>query len=223
MSTAIIFDCDGVLVDSETLGIEIELRCLAEIGLTYDRHDYLERYLGTGHDSYQQGLDRDYRAKFGAALPDTFFPKLNECYRTEVYESVEAFPGVHDVATRLQGPKAVASSSSISGLDKKLRKTGLHDFFAPHIYSAQLVERAKPAPDLFLHAAQQLGVASQNCIVIEDSVNGVLAGKAAGMRVIGFIGGGHLLPTQRDKLMAAGALKVIDHMHHLLQTIDDIR
>jgi HAD superfamily hydrolase (TIGR01509 family) len=223
MSTAVIFDCDGVLVDSETLGIEIELRCLAEIGLTYERHDYLERYLGTGHDSYHQGLDRDHRAKFGTPLPETFFPKLNECYRTEVYENVEAFPGVHDVAAQLEQRKAVASSSSIAGLDKKLRKTGLHDFFAPHIYSAQLVQRAKPAPDLFLHAAQQLGVDPKDCIVIEDSVNGVLAGKAAGMRVVGFIGGGHLLPTQATKLLAAGALKVIDTMHHLLPTLDELR
>ena len=89
-------------------------------------------------------------------------------------------------------PKAVASSSETHQLDYKLRKTGLWDLFAPHIYSADHVTHAKPAPDLFLHAANALGVAPSDCLVIEDSVNGVKAALAAGMRVWGFAGGGHM-------------------------------
>lgn len=222
MSRAVIFDCDGVLVDSEVLAVEIELSCLAEIGLTYERHDYLHRFLGTGGDEFYAGIGQDYRAKFGKELPDTLHTRIHERYRAEIDHVVEAIPGTHDVAAAITTPKAVASSSSIVGLERKLKKVGLFDAFAPHVYSAQLVARAKPAPDLFLFTAQKLEIDPAQCIVIEDSANGVLAAKAAGMTVLGFIGGGHCLPTQADKLRAAGAVSVMTHMNQLMPTLAEI-
>ena len=104
---------------------------------------------------------------------------------------------------------AVASSSTKSRLDFKLKRTGLWDHFAPHIYSAEHVTHAKPAPDLFLHAADALAVPPSQCLVIEDSVNGVLAGRAAGMRVWGFGGGGHMTDRLTARLSEAGAERIV--------------
>jgi beta-phosphoglucomutase-like phosphatase (HAD superfamily) len=111
-------------------------------------------------------------------------------------------------------PKAVASSSTREGLERKLKQVGLWEHFEPHIYSADHVTHAKPAPDLFLHAAEALNVEPGECLVLEDSVNGVIAGRAAGMRVWGFLGGGHAHDRHfRDKLgarlTAAGAERLV--------------
>jgi beta-phosphoglucomutase-like phosphatase (HAD superfamily) len=105
--------------------------------------------------------------------------------------------------------KAVASSSTREGLERKLRQVGLWEHFAPHVYSADHVVHAKPAPDLFLHTAEALGVAPDECLVLEDSVNGVIAARAAGMRVWGFLGGGHSHDRLGARLTAAGAERLV--------------
>jgi len=105
--------------------------------------------------------------------------------------------------------KAVASSSTKEGLERKLRQVGLWSYFDPHVYSADHVVNAKPAPDLFLHAAEKLGVPPQDCLVLEDSVNGVIAGRAAGMLVWGFLGGGHVHGRLGERLTAAGAERLV--------------
>jgi beta-phosphoglucomutase-like phosphatase (HAD superfamily) len=103
----------------------------------------------------------------------------------------------------------VASSSTKEGLERKLRQVGLWSHFEPHVYSADHVANAKPAPDLFLHAAEKLGVRPDECLVLEDSVNGVVAGRAAGMRVWGFLGGGHVHDRLGERLIAAGAERLV--------------
>jgi beta-phosphoglucomutase-like phosphatase (HAD superfamily) len=105
--------------------------------------------------------------------------------------------------------KAVASSSTREGLERKLRQVGLWEHFDPHVYSADHVLHAKPAPDLFLHAAKALGVAPHECLVLEDSVNGVTAARAAGMRVWGFLGGGHSHDRLGARLTVAGAERLV--------------
>ncbi|HWY63688.1 MAG TPA: HAD-IA family hydrolase, partial [Rhizomicrobium sp.] len=105
--------------------------------------------------------------------------------------------------------KAVASSSTKEGLERKLRQVGLWSHFEPHVYSADHVVHAKPAPDLFLHAAEKLGVRPDDCLVLEDSVNGVVAARAAGMRVWGFLGGGHAHDRLGERLTAAGAERLV--------------
>src|SRR5207248_156325 len=105
--------------------------------------------------------------------------------------------------------KAVASSSTKEGLERKLRQVGLWQYFEPHVYSADHVQNAKPAPDLFLHAAERLGVAPKQCLVLEDSVHGVTAARAAGMRVWGFLGGGHVHDRHGVRLTAAGAERLV--------------
>jgi len=216
---AVIFDCDGVLIDSEVIGQRIELACLAEVGLVYDSRDYAERYMGTVSSDYYAGLDRDYQARFGRQLPETFADDLHERIWAALDAELTVIAGVPDMVAAVSLPKAIASGSSVNGLSRKLRHVGLFDVFAPHIYSSELVARGKPAPDVFLHAAAQLGIAPEHCLAVEDSLNGVKAARAAGMRVIGFTGGGHCTPGHGTRLQAAGAAHVVEHMDQLLAVL----
>jgi HAD superfamily hydrolase (TIGR01509 family) len=209
MISAVIFDCDGVLVDSEVLAHEVELAVLAELGLHYDPHDFTVRFMGTSDTAFFALLDADGRARLGRSIIDEIREPMKARYRKAVEERLTEVPGALRAVAALGHAKAVASSSTIRGLDIKLRKTGLWDHFAPHVYSAEHVTHAKPAPDLFLHAAKALDVAPAHCLVIEDSVNGVTAGRAAGMRVWGFSGGGHMSARLATRLGEAGADRVV--------------
>jgi HAD superfamily hydrolase (TIGR01509 family) len=222
MVGAVIFDCDGVLVNSEEIYQRIEKQCLDEIGLSFDRDDYDTRFLGATGPAYFGGLNDDHVKQFGRPLPDGFVDRLLERTAAELERSLSTLNGVHDTVAWVRLPKAVASSSSHTRLVHKLRHVGLFDAFAPHVYSADAVSRGKPAPDLFLHAAARLRVAPAVCVVIEDSVNGVKAGVAAGMTVIGYVGGRHCSPRQGAKLRDAGAAHVIEHMDRLGAIIDQI-
>jgi HAD superfamily hydrolase (TIGR01509 family) len=166
--------------------------------------------MGMSDKAFYAALDGDCRARTGRALPGDFRARVDAQKHAANEERLAAVPGVERVLTGLALPKAVASSSDLVHLHYKLRKTGLWDGFAPHIYSADHVEHAKPAPDLFLHAAAALGVAPRDCLVLEDSVNGVKAGISAGMRVWGFAGGAHMTDAVRANLHAAGAERVVD-------------
>jgi len=206
---AVIFDCDGVLVDSEILSLEVELAMLAEQGLTFTRIDYVTRFMGLSHDGFFAAMNQEAAARLGAPLPPDFRAELMARVRQTMLDNLTAIPGAHEAVTATTLPKAVASSSTREGLERKLRQVGLWDHFAPHVYSAQHVENAKPAPDLFLHAARALGIAPADCLVIEDSVNGVTAGIVAGMTVWGFVGGGHADDGLGDRLTAAGASRIL--------------
>jgi len=209
MISAVIFDCDGVLVDSEVLAHEVEIAVLAEIGLTYDPHDFIVRFMGRSSKVFYELLDADGQARLGRSIVDEIQKPIRARYRKAVEERLAEVPGALAAVRSLKLPKAVASSSTVRGLGIKLRKVGHWDHFAPHIYSAEHVEHSKPAPDLFLHAATALGIAPGECLVIEDSVNGVTAGIAAGMRVWGFSGGGHMTPRIAALLSEAGAERIV--------------
>jgi HAD superfamily hydrolase (TIGR01509 family) len=134
---------------------------------------------------------------------------MNDRLHKAVAERLTEVPGAARAVKSVARAKAVASSSTLKHLRIKLSKTELWQSFDPHIYSAEHVTHAKPAPDLFLHAAAQLGVAPQECLVIEDSVNGVVAGRAAGMRVWGFGGGGHMTERITARLSEVGAERIV--------------
>lgn len=219
MRAAILFDCDGVLVDSETLALEVELASLAEIGLVLEPVAYRRRFLGTSAADFFAGLEAEHRVAFGTPLPAGFEARLRQRYREAFDTRLTPIAGVHDLLAALAGPKAVASSSSVAGLARKLEQTRLAAFFGPHVYSAVMVAHGKPAPDLFLHAARGLGVAPEGCVVVEDSVNGVRAAVAAGMAAIGFTGGGHCHPAQGEDLLAAGATAVACDMAELARRL----
>ena len=208
MIEAVIFDCDGVLVDSEVLALEVELGALAEIGLEYSRPEFVARFTGRSNDAFFALLEEDSLARRGLALPDGFRDACHAKYHA-AYERLAEVPGARAAVASVTLPKAVASSSTREALGEKLRMTLMWDLFAPHIYSADHVVHAKPAPDLFLHAADALRIAPSACLVLEDSTNGVLAGRAAGMRVWGFSGGGHMDNALGARLLDAGAERLL--------------
>jgi HAD superfamily hydrolase (TIGR01509 family) len=209
MISAVIFDCDGVLVDSEIIAHEVETEVLSAIGLHYDRHDFTERFMGMSDPAFYAALEADAQARLGRSIIEEVRSRINEGMRKAIEERVAEVPGAGRAVSVVRHAKAVASSSSKPRLDFKLKRTGLWQHFAPHVYSAEHVTHAKPAPDLFLHAATALGVPPAQCLVIEDSVNGVLAGRAAGMRVWGFGGGGHMTERLTDRLGDAGAERIV--------------
>jgi HAD superfamily hydrolase (TIGR01509 family) len=209
--SAIIFDCDGVLVDSEVLAYEVETLLLAEHGLSFAREDYLTRFMGISYDAFHEAMDEEAQLQLGRSLPSTLRDDLAVRLRQTMEERLTEVPGATTAIAAVTVPKAVASSSARAALERKLRQVGLWQAFSPHVYSADDVVHAKPAPDLFLHAASALRVAPSECLVIEDSIHGVIAAKHAGMRVWGFLGGGHVDGGLGARLIQAGADRVIEN------------
>ena len=206
---AVIFDCDGVLVDSEILAIEVEVEMLGAAGLVYHPEEYRHRFLGLSSAAAAGLVAQDALERLGRPLPPDLADRIHHrCWDACQTRLTEVF-GCGAAVAALSLPKAVASSSGADFLREKLRLTGLLAAFDPHVYSADLVARAKPHPDIFLHAAERLGVAPGACLAIEDSVNGVRSAKAAGMTVWGFSGGGHMDASAAARLVEAGAVEVV--------------
>lgn len=217
--SAIIFDCDGVLVDSEMIYLSVEREFLGRQGLSFDEDEYRRRFMGLKTADYIAALDEEHRRVKGRGLPDTYAADFrSECIR-RLKAELQIIDGIETLLDHYSGAVAVASSSAVETLQLKMEMTGLHPRFAPHIYSGDLVENGKPAPDLFLLAAKQIGRAPANCLVIEDSVNGVRAGLAAGMTVWGFTGGGHADDGLESRLRAAGAHDVLPHFEAVRQRL----
>jgi len=218
---AIIFDNDGVLVDSEVIYVAVELDLLAEIGLYYDYSTYLSRFVGSSMPDYYRALAEDYTREVGGEFPTNFGEILSERVRPRIDAELKALPNVETVVRAFNGPVAVASSMPLKAIYSKLKLVGITDLFDPHIYSAEQVDKGKPAPALFLFTANHLGVEPEKCLVIEDSVNGVKAGVAAGMVVFGFDGGGHADEGLRQRLLEAGATHVFDNHNDIATQITD--
>jgi beta-phosphoglucomutase-like phosphatase (HAD superfamily) len=220
ISNPFIFDCDGVLVNTEEIVLRIELAHLAELGLDYDRDDFVSRFTGTADEEFFARLNQDAQNRLGQNLPSGFRDELTAAARSALLEELQAVQGAGEFIEMWAGPKAVASSSGLQQLYQKLESTSLKSLFGNNIFSAESVARGKPAPDVFVYAAEQLAVPTSRCLVLEDSINGVLAGKAAGMQVIGFTGGGHCGPQHADGLRAAGAQDVVDSFEQLGNLFD---
>ncbi|WBU56821.1 HAD family hydrolase [Paracoccus sediminicola] len=185
--TAFIFDCDGVLVDSETLSVTELGRSLRLAGARITDAEIFTRMIGRPIAEIVSIVAREHGTD---ATP--FLPEFRTRLAARFEDELRALPGMAEALAKLPGgPKAVASSSTLPRLAQTLKLTGLWDHFAPHVYSATQVARGKPAPDLFLFAAERLGVAPRDCIVIEDSPAGIEAAQAAGMRVVALTGGSH--------------------------------
>lgn len=210
--STLVFDCDGVLVNSEEIVQGLELELLAELGLHYDRDEFSRRFLGTSDAHFLAGLSADAMERLGRPLPSSF-PNMLKQRAVEAFSAqLHAFDGVTDLILSWPGQVAVASSSSLPALQYKLELTGILHYFGEHIYSADHVHAGKPDPAIYHHSAERLEVAPMDCIVIEDSVNGVLAAKAAGMHTIGFVGGLHCRDGHDELLLEAGADTVMTSM-----------
>ncbi|GJL90691.1 MAG: hydrolase [Hyphococcus sp.] len=207
---AVIFDCDGVLVDSEVLAIRGERAALEGLGLDYSPQDYVRKFVGLHDGAFFEALRADYRARHATDAPEDFEDQVlaGRGRERHLLQVVEGADDALRTAQQVIGRIGVASSSRAHFLKSKLERTGLYDLAAPHVYSADLVAHGKPAPDIFLYTAERLGVDPARCLVLEDSENGVRAGVAAGMRVWGFLGGGHIFDGHGDRLLRAGAEKL---------------
>lgn len=180
----VIFDNDGVLVDSEPIANQVLADLLTGYGWPTTFDDSVNAYLG-GTLQHVRDL---VEPRLGRALPAEFEDQYHERLFARLGAELTAVPGVREALDALTLPYCVASSGAHPRIERTLRTVGLYDRFAGNIYSADDVERGKPFPDLFLYAARRQGVPPERCVVIEDSPYGVEAGKAAGMTVIGYAG-----------------------------------
>lgn len=218
MFDAVIFDCDGVLVDSEALGLEASATYLRKHGFDWSEADLVRLFTGYRDDVFAARLAEEYQKRHGVVPDKDFFQGLIDTRRS-LRHLLKPIKGADKALAEASLPKAVASSSRTEFLHGKMKRTGLYDLAAPHVYSADLVEHGKPAPDIFLYTAQKLGAAPERCLVLEDSVNGVIAGVAAGMTVWGFLGGGHVFDGHGERLLNAGAAATVDDFDTFLQAL----
>ena len=215
----VIFDCNGVLVDSEPLATAIVSQEFVRAGFPLTP-DMIARYF-TGRRPADMFAEVEYATgrKLPVGFAATVAAAILRRFRSELRPTNHAAYAL----SWLRGPKCVASSSSLERIRVSLESTGLIRFFEPNLFSASDVRKGKPAPDLFLHAAGKLGVEPGACIVVEDSPVGVAAGVAAGMMVIGFAGASHTGSQTGDQLRAAGARAIISDLRALKSTIIDLR
>jgi HAD superfamily hydrolase (TIGR01509 family) len=204
----VIFDCDGVLVDSEMLSCQCLSEALGEYGIELGIEQVLQLFLGKSAAAVTL-----YWRQRGQPLPETFLPELKFRVRERFRRSLQPIPGIGPLLSSLRTPFCVASSSDLDRVMLSLVLTGLAPHFGDRLYTSQMVPRGKPAPDLFLYAAAQMKTAPMRTLVVEDSVSGVAAAKAAGMTVWGFVGGSHYrFRDGRNILCDAGADRVFEHM-----------
>ncbi|MER9949323.1 HAD family phosphatase [Mesorhizobium sp. M0047] len=204
----IIFDCDGVLVNSEEVYQAAELEWLASAGLTFEPSVYTKTFMGLSPAIWRAKLEAIGLARAKPLTPH-FFEQMADYTNERLQKRLAPLPDARNTINRLSSLRCVASSTPVARLRWKLERTGLIDLFEPHIFSSDLVNNGKPEPDLFLYAARSMNVHPEECIVVEDSVNGVLAGKAAGMHVIGFAAGNHCSGNHGDILLQHGADVVV--------------
>lgn len=207
----IIFDCDGVLVDSEVISCRAHAEMLTRHGYTITAEQVLQRFLGVSDREARLAIE----AEMGRKLPDDFELQMKQAALRLYEEHLHLIPHVAETVAALDLPKCVASSGTPEKIHHGLTCAGLYDRFSPHIFSAVQVKRGKPAPDLFLFAAEQMGAAAERCVVVEDSVPGVTGARAAGMTVLGFFGGSHCTPGHAAMLQKAGAAVTFDDMRQL--------
>ncbi len=215
----VIFDCNGVLVDSEPLATEIVSQEFMRAGFALTP-DIVARYF-TGRR--QADMFAEVEIAAGRKLPPGFAGTVAAATLRRFRGELRATRHTEQALAWVRGPKCVASSSSYDRIRVSLECTGLIRFFEPNLFSASEVTKGKPAPDLFLHAAARMKMPPRDCIVVEDSAVGVAAGVAAGMTVIGFIGGSHARGPLADQLRAAGARLVIADMRALKGALIDLR
>lgn len=207
----VIFDCDGVLVDSEVISCRVHADVLTRHGYPITAEQVRRRFLGrTARDATLE-VERE----LGRPLADSYDLERRTTLLAALAEAVEAIPYLDAALDAIDARICVASSAAHEKIFTTLSRTGLHHRFAPNIFSGTQVSHGKPAPDLFLFAASQMAALPGRCLVIEDSVPGITGARAAGMTVFGFYGGSHCRPGDGEALAAAGAAVTFDDMRQL--------
>jgi HAD superfamily hydrolase (TIGR01509 family) len=210
----VIFDCDGVLVDSERLAVRVEAELLAELGWPLSQAEIIERFMGRTTEYMDEAIE----AQLGGRLPSDWKDQFHRRYREAFAAELVPVDGVLDALDQIAVPTCVASSGSHDKLRFTLGHTGLYGRFEGRIFSGYEVANGKPAPDLFLHAAARMGAEPARCAVVEDTLFGVQAARAAGMRVFGYAGG----LSSPDRLAGEGTV-VFEDMRELPRLLADTR
>lgn len=213
MPALVIFDCDGVLVDSEVIASRIFAECLAETGIAMS----LDQATAFGVGKSAVTLAVEVERVYGRPLPAGFIETMRARTLAAFSRELKPMDGVAALLAGLALPRCVASNSHIDRVRHALCTTGLLGFFGDRLFTAAMVARSKPAPDLFLYAAAAIGVAPSDCLVVEDSLSGVAAARAAGMAVVGFYGGSHCRAGHRGVLREAGCVAVFSGMDELAE------
>lgn len=215
----IIFDCNGVLVDSEPIAAAVAAEAFQRVGINMTPEMVARYFTGRRPEDMFAEVER----VAGVTLPPEFPSVVAAATLARLNQEVRAVAHVDHALSWLRGPKCVASSSSLDRVRVSLGTTELYRFFGRNVFSASDMTEGKPAPDLFLHIAHRTGVAPKDCIVVEDSPAGVTAAVAAGMVAIGFVGGGHAGEDLPGKLEQAGATCVIADMRALKAEVMRLR
>ncbi len=187
----VIFDCDGVLVDSDRISVRIDVGVFAQLGWPISEAELIERFVGRS-DEFMVG---EIEAQLGRRLAENWEDEFEHLYREAFEAELTPVDGIVEALDRISTPTCVASSGSHDKMRHTLGLTGLYPRFEGRIFSVSEVTEGKPAPDLFLHAAERMGAEPAGCAVVEDSRFGVEAARAAGMRAFGYAGG--LTPAER--------------------------
>lgn len=205
----VLFDCDGVLVNTEEVAARAARTALKAVGLDYTDEQFEERIVGCDQPTMRKHIQDDYFAIAGQYLGEQFFDDMQASYLREEATGIAAIAGVRDFVeslARSHVPFAICSNSYTPNIERKLKTVGLYDLFAGRILGRDNVASGKPAPDVYLAGMALLGETDpQKCVVVEDSTIGVKAGHAAGMRVMGYTGGSKQPALQAQKLKDAGA------------------
>ena len=217
--TLLIFDCDGVLVDSEVIAHQTLLDALAPLGLTMSLQEAYRVFAGRSLRDTLAVIER----QIGRALPEDFLPRSRDLLFARFRAALKPVAGVEEAIAALPCRRCVASSSAPDRLRLALEVAGLAPLFGAHVFSATQVARGKPAPDLFLLAARAMNAPPAHCIVVEDSTLGIEAGRAAGMQVIGFAGASHATDALAQRLSEAGAHRVIRAMRELPPCVETLK
>jgi HAD superfamily hydrolase (TIGR01509 family) len=212
----VIFDCDGVLIDSEVIASRIFVECLGDAGISLTLDEAMRFGIGKSAVTLVAAVEQE----FGRTLPAGFVENMRARTIDAFTHSLKPVDGIAALLAALSLPRCVASNSHIDRVRHALATTGLLAHLDPHIYTAAMVARGKPAPDLFLYAAAQHGVAPSQCLVVEDSLSGVAAAQAAEIPVVGFVGASHCRAGHAEAMMEAGCLQVFVRMDELGQFLD---
>ena len=213
----VIFDLDGVLVDSELISSRVTAAALAAAGIEISATDVCERFLGVSTAAMLRAIEAEHGRRLPAAFQETLRARVLKTFEQEL----EPVPGVVALLDGLAVNRCVASSSHPERIRRSLELAGLLERFAPHLFSATMVRAGKPAPDLFLLAAARMAAAPARCLVVEDSEVGIRAAKAAGMTAFGFSGASHVRPdAHAPRLKAAGADAIVTAMPALAELIE---
>jgi HAD superfamily hydrolase (TIGR01509 family) len=213
----IIFDCDGVLIDSEIIACSAGAEMMTRLGRPITMHEFASRFTGIPSADTWTLIE----AELGRAIPEAVREAELQHTKARFAAELQPIAGAQHMVRRLKSRKCVASSTGLLALRHNLGVVGLLDLFDPSIFSASQVARGKPAPDVFLYAASQMGFDPDSCLVLEDSEAGVTAARRAGMRVAGFTGGSHADPTLPRRLRTAGAETILSRHEDVLDFLAD--